>query len=252
MTLIIDAGRAQPQSRNANLDKNKLPIRPSVLFVQFGGHQCQICAPLRPRPVLLVCCSLFVFGSRVQELGAHWPECRFICILVSGPCYNRRGRRRLRRARTTSARHEDAAAARLLRGTLGQLCVHPDSITLFGTGTQLMVAGHQQPTLLIFQPSAEEMTTRGTATLLCVVSDLPTPFAPVSWTAEGCSPSLVGRSSAPVRQPDGTFAMSSSLTVPAAHWREGCVFACTVQQGERRVQVRLRRSECWVSVQKEK
>uniref|UniRef100_A0A8C4TNM1 Ig-like domain-containing protein n=1 Tax=Erpetoichthys calabaricus TaxID=27687 RepID=A0A8C4TNM1_ERPCA len=131
-------------------------------------------------------------------------------------------------------------------------CVHPDSVTLFGTGTQLMVAGPQQPTLLIFQPSAEEMTTRGTATLLCVVSDLSTPFAPVSWTAEGCSPSLMGRSSAPFRQPDGTFAMSSSLTVPAAHWREGCVFACTVQQGERRVQVRLRRSECWVSVQKEK
>uniref|UniRef100_A0A8C4TMS1 Ig-like domain-containing protein n=1 Tax=Erpetoichthys calabaricus TaxID=27687 RepID=A0A8C4TMS1_ERPCA len=132
------------------------------------------------------------------------------------------------------------------------MCVHPDSVTLFGTGTQLMVAGPQQPTLLIFQPSAEEMTTRGTATLLCVVSDLSTPFAPVSWTAEGCSPSLMGRSSAPFRQPDGTFAMSSSLTVPAAHWREGCVFACTVQQGERRVQVRLRRSECWVSVQKEK
>ncbi|XP_041060827.1 immunoglobulin lambda-1 light chain-like [Carcharodon carcharias] len=106
-------------------------------------------------------------------------------------------------------------------------------VPVFGQGTKLFVAAQQlpDPSVKLLGPSADEMSTKGAGTLVCLVSKLSMGFAAVSWTVDGSPTSSKVQTSMASRNPDNTFSLSSYLTVPGRDWSSGKVYSCTVQQG---------------------
>nr|ABO64184.1 immunoglobulin sigma light chain variable region [Ginglymostoma cirratum] len=107
------------------------------------------------------------------------------------------------------------------------------STRVFGQGTKLFVAAQQlpDPSVNLLGPSAEEMSSKGAGTLVCLVSKLSMGFAAVSWTVDGSLTSSEVQTSLVSRDPDNSFSLSSYLTVPGRDWSSGKVYSCTVQQG---------------------
>ncbi|XP_051894298.1 immunoglobulin lambda-1 light chain-like [Pristis pectinata] len=104
---------------------------------------------------------------------------------------------------------------------------------VFGPGTKLFVTAQQlpDPSVNLLGPSAEEISTKGAGTLVCLVSKLSVGFPAVSWTVDGSPTSSHVETSAVRRNTDNTFSLSSYLTVPGTDWSSGRVYSCTVQQG---------------------
>ncbi|XP_051894294.1 immunoglobulin lambda-1 light chain-like [Pristis pectinata] len=102
-----------------------------------------------------------------------------------------------------------------------------------GPGTKLFVTAQQlpDPSVKLLGPSAEEISTKGAGTFVCLVSKLSVGFPTVSWTVDGSPTSSQVETSAVRRNTDNTFSLSSYLTVPGTDWSSGRVYSCTVQQG---------------------
>ncbi|XP_062888176.1 immunoglobulin lambda-1 light chain-like [Mobula hypostoma] len=107
------------------------------------------------------------------------------------------------------------------------------SIYWFGTGTKLFVTDQQlpDPSVKLFGPSAEEISAKGTGTLVCLVSKLSVGFPVISWTVDGSPTSREAQTSAVKRNTDSTFSLSSYLTVPGTDWSSGKVYSCVVKLG---------------------
>ncbi|MBN3317126.1 IGLC1 protein, partial [Atractosteus spatula] len=76
---------------------------------------------------------------------------------------------------------------------------------------------------------AEELD-KGKATLVCLANKMSVGLADVSWTANG-SPVSGGILTSPASpQTDGTFSLSSLLSVTPAEWNSDRLFSCTVSQ----------------------
>uniref|UniRef100_W5M677 Ig-like domain-containing protein n=1 Tax=Lepisosteus oculatus TaxID=7918 RepID=W5M677_LEPOC len=76
---------------------------------------------------------------------------------------------------------------------------------------------------------AEELD-KGKATLVCLANKLSVGLADVIWTANG-SPVSGGILTSPASpQTDGTFSLSSLLSVTPAEWSSDRLFSCTVSQ----------------------
>ncbi|XP_072925626.1 immunoglobulin lambda-1 light chain-like [Hemitrygon akajei] len=105
---------------------------------------------------------------------------------------------------------------------------------LLGPGTKLFVTDQQlpDPSVKLLGPSAEEMSAKGTGTLVCLVSKLSVGFPVVSWTVDGSPTSREVKTSAVRRNTDRTFSLSSYLTVPGTDWSSGKVYSCVVKLGE--------------------
>ncbi|MGH0133574.1 UNVERIFIED_CONTAM: hypothetical protein FKN15_030886 [Acipenser sinensis] len=99
------------------------------------------------------------------------------------------------------------------------------------------------PSVVVFQPSEEELF-KGTATLVCLVSKLSGALVDISWTANETAVTSEVPSSRPSRESDGTFSVSSCLTISAAEWREDRVYSCIVQQGASLTQRSIQQSRC--------
>nr|AWO67302.1 immunoglobulin sigma light chain [Acipenser ruthenus] len=116
---------------------------------------------------------------------------------------------------------------------------------IFTQGTKLIVTAHQlpAPSVVVFQPSEEELS-KGTATLVCLVRKLSGALVDISWTANETAVTSEVPSSRPSRESDGTFSVSSCLTISAAEWREDRVYSCIVQQGASLTQRSIQQSRC--------
>ncbi|MBN3272647.1 LAC protein, partial [Polyodon spathula] len=100
------------------------------------------------------------------------------------------------------------------------------------------------PSVVVFPPSEEELITKGTATLVCLVRKLAGALADISWAASETAVTNEVPPSRPSRESDGTFSVSSCLTVSAAEWREDRVYSCIVQQGASLTQRSIQQSHC--------
>ncbi|XP_067824191.1 immunoglobulin lambda-1 light chain-like [Heptranchias perlo] len=111
--------------------------------------------------------------------------------------------------------------------------VSSSSTWVFGKGTKLFVAAQELPvpSVKLLGPSAEEMSTEGEGTLVCLVSKLSMGFTGVSWTVDGTPTSSEVQTSTVSRSTDNTFSLSSYLRVPGTDWSSGKVYSCAVQQG---------------------
>ncbi|XP_072924878.1 immunoglobulin lambda-1 light chain-like [Hemitrygon akajei] len=105
--------------------------------------------------------------------------------------------------------------------------------SVFGPGTKLLVAAQHipHPSVKLFGPSAEEISTKRAGTLVCLVSKLSVAFPVVSWTVNGSPTSNEVQTSRVTQNADKTFSLSSYLTVPGADWSSGKRYSCSVQQG---------------------
>ncbi|XP_066552396.1 immunoglobulin lambda-like polypeptide 1 [Amia ocellicauda] len=105
-------------------------------------------------------------------------------------------------------------------------------LCVFGQGTKLTIAaqGLPVPSLTLLRPSKEELA-NGKAMVVCLANQISKGFAEVSWTTNG-SPVTTGVVTSPASvQDDGTFSLSSFLSVSAADWDSDRSYCCTVSQG---------------------
>ncbi|XP_072100138.1 immunoglobulin lambda-1 light chain-like [Mobula birostris] len=107
------------------------------------------------------------------------------------------------------------------------------SYYLFGPATKLFVTGNSSPdpSVKLLGPPSEEISAKGTGTLVCLVSKLSVGFPIVSWTVDGSLTSREVKTSAVRRDTDSTFSLSSYLTVPGTDWSSGKRYSCVVNQG---------------------
>ncbi|XP_069034679.1 immunoglobulin lambda-1 light chain-like [Lepisosteus oculatus] len=104
-----------------------------------------------------------------------------------------------------------------------------DGVTVFGGGTRLDVGGQSSspPTLTLMPPSQRELSERGSATLVCLAQGFYPDSVSVSWAEDGQARSGAAvQTSAAQRQPDGTFSLTSLMSLTAAQWSSGHSFSC--------------------------
>ncbi|KAG9329126.1 hypothetical protein JZ751_007546 [Albula glossodonta] len=105
-----------------------------------------------------------------------------------------------------------------------------ESVTLWCTASEYIDddMGLSSPVISMMPPSSEELSSSKHATLLCLVNQFYPDSVSVSWTVDGSAPNVKQQDSQSVRSSDGTYSMSSSLTLPRSAWESGEVFACAV------------------------
>ncbi|XP_072100061.1 immunoglobulin lambda-1 light chain-like isoform X2 [Mobula birostris] len=103
----------------------------------------------------------------------------------------------------------------------------------FSRGTKLFVTARElpDPSVKLLGPSAEQISAKGSGTLVCLVSKLSMGFPVVSWTVNDSPTSSEVQTIGVTQNADKTFSLSSYLTVPGADWSSGKRYSCSVQQG---------------------
>ncbi|KAL2087798.1 hypothetical protein ACEWY4_016626 [Coilia grayii] len=112
----------------------------------------------------------------------------------------------------------------------------------FGSGTRLDVGTNSQPSVTILPPSSEELSSKGSATLMCLADKgFPSDWS-LSWKVDGSSKS--GVASRGVMK-DGVYSWSSTLTLTDAEWRGATSVVCEATQGSQRAVTKaLSRADC--------
>ncbi|XP_072911485.1 immunoglobulin lambda-1 light chain-like [Hemitrygon akajei] len=99
---------------------------------------------------------------------------------------------------------------------------------IFGKGTRLAVGNPRAPAVSVLRPSAQEITGKGTATLVCLVSRFNPGAVDIEWTLDGRA-RRDGVETSPVQQEtDNTFSVSSYLTLPVSEWNSHERYSCVV------------------------
>ncbi|XP_048178591.1 immunoglobulin lambda-1 light chain-like isoform X5 [Corvus hawaiiensis] len=117
---------------------------------------------------------------------------------------------------------------------------------VFGAGTMLTVLGQPKaaPTVHLFAPSSEEMTSLGKATLVCLMEDFyPRPVT-VEWVADGSTITTGVETSQPQRQSNNQYMASSYLSLDASKWQSYSSVSCKVRHEAGNVEKTVKRSEC--------
>ncbi|XP_048178590.1 immunoglobulin lambda-1 light chain-like isoform X4 [Corvus hawaiiensis] len=120
------------------------------------------------------------------------------------------------------------------------------SAGVFGAGTMLTVLGQPKaaPTVHLFAPSSEEMTSLGKATLVCLMEDFyPRPVT-VEWVADGSTITTGVETSQPQRQSNNQYMASSYLSLDASKWQSYSSVSCKVRHEAGNVEKTVKRSEC--------
>ncbi|NWV98210.1 IGL1 protein, partial [Machaerirhynchus nigripectus] len=100
------------------------------------------------------------------------------------------------------------------------------------------------PTVHLFAPSSEEMTSLGKATLVCLMEDVyPSPVT-VEWEADGKTISNGVQTSQSQRQSNSKYMASSYLSLDASTWQSYNSVSCKVRHEAGNVEKTVNRSEC--------
>ncbi|XP_054075264.1 immunoglobulin lambda-1 light chain-like isoform X5 [Rissa tridactyla] len=120
------------------------------------------------------------------------------------------------------------------------------STDAFGAGTMLTVLGQPKvaPTVHLFPPSSEELSTQNKATLVCLMGDFYPGFVEVTWTANGQALSSNVETSRPQRQTNNKYMASSYLTLSASEWKSDKTYACKVKHEAGNVEKTVKSSQC--------
>ncbi|XP_051887740.1 immunoglobulin lambda-1 light chain-like [Pristis pectinata] len=106
------------------------------------------------------------------------------------------------------------------------------SAWFFGQGTRMGIGSPRAPVLTVLPPSADEVTAKGTATLVCLVNGFNPGSVNIEWTVDGSARSS-GVETSPIQQEtDNTFSTSSYLTLPALDWKTHELYSCVVKHRE--------------------
>ncbi|NWT21355.1 IGL1 protein, partial [Vireo altiloquus] len=101
------------------------------------------------------------------------------------------------------------------------------------------------PTVNLFAPSSEEMTSLGKATLVCLIEDYyPSPVT-VEWVADGNAITTGVKTSQPQRQSNNQYMASSYLSLDASKWQSYNSVSCKVRHEAGNVEKTVNRSECY-------
>ncbi|XP_061865550.1 immunoglobulin lambda-1 light chain-like isoform X2 [Colius striatus] len=120
------------------------------------------------------------------------------------------------------------------------------STGVFGAGTMLTVLGQPKvaPTVFLFPPSSDEVSSQSKATLVCLISDFYPSKVEVSWLADD-SPITSGvETSLAQRQSNNQYMASSYLTLGADEWKQKEKYVCKVTHEAGNVEKVLNRSQC--------
>ncbi|XP_039417056.1 immunoglobulin lambda-1 light chain-like isoform X17 [Corvus cornix cornix] len=117
---------------------------------------------------------------------------------------------------------------------------------VFGAGTTLTVLGQPKaaPTVHLFAPSSEEMTSLGKATLVCLMEDFYPRSVTVEWVADGSTITSGVETSQPQRQSNNQYMASSYLSLDASKWQSYNSVSCKVRHEAGNVEKTVKRSEC--------
>ncbi|KAA0705085.1 hypothetical protein E1301_Tti017870 [Triplophysa tibetana] len=99
-----------------------------------------------------------------------------------------------------------------------------------------------KPTVSVLPVSSEEISSKQTATLMCVVSKgFPSDWI-LSWKVDGNSRSQ--EKSAGLLQKDGLYSWSSSLTLSEHDWIKSVSVSCEATRGDQTVTGQVKRDQC--------
>ncbi|NXU44635.1 IGL1 protein, partial [Drymodes brunneopygia] len=110
----------------------------------------------------------------------------------------------------------------------------------------LSLAGQPKvaPTVHLFGPSSEEITTQGKATLVCLMEDFYPRDVTVEWMADGKTISNGVQTSQAQRQSNNKYMASSYLSLEASNWQSYNSVSCKVRHEAGNVEKTVNRSEC--------
>ncbi|XP_067911708.1 immunoglobulin lambda-1 light chain-like [Heterodontus francisci] len=100
---------------------------------------------------------------------------------------------------------------------------------VFGKGTKLSVGNPQEPSVSVLPPSSDQITTKNTATLVCLVSGFNPGVVEIEWTVDDSVRANGVETSRIQQETDNTFSVSSYLTLPASEWNSHELYTCVVK-----------------------
>ncbi|KAK2870419.1 hypothetical protein Q8A67_024811 [Cirrhinus molitorella] len=113
----------------------------------------------------------------------------------------------------------------------------------FGSGTKLDVGSVTRPKVSVLLPSSAEISSKKTATLVCVANKgFPSDWS-LSWKVDGSSRSQ--ESSAGLLEKDGLYSWSSSLTLSEQEWMKSVSVSCeATRSGQPALTGHVTRHQC--------
>ncbi|XP_074015592.1 immunoglobulin lambda-1 light chain-like [Numenius arquata] len=117
---------------------------------------------------------------------------------------------------------------------------------VFGAGTMLTVLGQPKvaPTVHLFPPSSDELSSQNKATLVCLMGDFYPGAVEVTWTANGQTISSGVETSRPQRQTNNQYMASSYLTLSASDWKSDKTYSCKVVHEAGNAEKSVKSSTC--------
>uniref|UniRef100_A0A3B3QCG4 Ig-like domain-containing protein n=1 Tax=Paramormyrops kingsleyae TaxID=1676925 RepID=A0A3B3QCG4_9TELE len=106
-----------------------------------------------------------------------------------------------------------------------------------------LTAGNTAPTLTVLPPSSVEVSSKNTATLMCLANKgFPSDWK-LSWKVDGNS--KASETSRGLLEKDGLYSWSSSLSLTADEWKKAGSVVCVANQGSQAaVTQTLKRADC--------
>uniref|UniRef100_A0A8C0VGW1 Immunoglobulin lambda-1 light chain-like n=1 Tax=Cyanistes caeruleus TaxID=156563 RepID=A0A8C0VGW1_CYACU len=118
----------------------------------------------------------------------------------------------------------------------------------YDSSKTLHIGGGQpktSPTVHLFAPSSQELSSTGKATLVCLMENFyPSPVS-VQWVADGNTISTGVETSQPQRQSNNQYMASSYLSMDASKWQSYNSVSCKVRHEAGNVEKTVNRSECF-------